>query len=279
MSSDAWHKSIEAAAYLRERTGAEPKALVILGSGLGGWADSLGDATRVPYADIPHFAQSTVEGHSGTWVTGKAGDVTVAAMQGRFHPYEGWAADDVMHPIRVAWQAGVRQVVVTNAAGSLHTGLQPGSLMRISDHINMTGINPLVGPNDERFGPRFPDMSRVYDAGLRELAMSTAASLGQTLHEGVYLGVRGPTYETPAEIRAFRTLGGDAVGMSTVFEVIAAAHLGMKVLGISCVTNLGSGLGGEVLNHLDVQDVAAQARSRFTALLDGLFAHADVWGA
>jgi purine-nucleoside phosphorylase len=277
MSLDAWQKSVEAAEYLLKRTGTRPTVLVILGSGLGGWADTLQSASHVPYADIPHFAQSTVEGHSGTWVTGTSGSVTLAAMQGRFHPYEGWAADDVMHPIRVAWQMGIRHVLVTNAAGSLHLGLQPGSLMRISDHINMTGLNPLVGPNDSRFGQRFPDMSRVYDAGLREVAMATAASLGQELFEGVYVGVRGPTYETPAEIRAFRTMGGDAVGMSTVFEVIAAAHLGMKVLGISCVTNLGSGLGGEVLNHLDVQDVAAKARERFTSLLEALFSQPEAW--
>jgi purine-nucleoside phosphorylase len=273
----AYEKAVESASWLRERIPHTPRVLVILGSGLGGWADGLQDAIPFGYDQIPHFAQSTVAGHAGALVNGRSGAVDVLAMKGRFHPYEGWTADEVMHPVRVAWLLGVRHVVVTNAAGSLHIGLQPGSLMCIDDHLNMTGSNPLVGENDERFGPRFPDMTRVHDRGLRAHANAVASGLGITLHHGVYVGVRGPTYETPAEIRSFRILGGDAVGMSTVYEVIAAAHLGMKVLGISCITNLGSGLGGEVLSHDDVQAVAARARGEFTRLVDGLFAEATPW--
>lgn len=275
----AYEKAVESADWLRQRVGHPPQVLVILGSGLGGWADGLGDARPFGYEQIPHFAQSTVAGHAGALVSGFSGAVPVLAMKGRFHPYEGWTADEVMHPVRVAALLGVRHVVVTNAAGSLHAGLQPGSLMCIDDHLNMTGSNPLVGENDERFGPRFPDMTRVHDRGLRAHADGVAAALGIELHHGVYVGVRGPTYETPAEIRAFRILGGDAVGMSTVYEVIAAAHLGMKVLGISCITNLGSGLGGEVLSHDDVQAVAARARGEFTRLVDGLFADSAPWEA
>lgn len=270
LMTEAFEASAAAAAFVRTRTDRVPRVALILGSGLGAFADTLEDATAVPYAEIPDFHASTVVGHAGQLVVGERFGVPIVAMQGRVHAYEGLPTSAVVHPLRTMWQLGARTLIVTNAAGGVNPSYRPADLMLIRDHLNLTGSNPLIGPNDERFGPRFPDMTESYDPALGALARASADAVGLTLHEGVYAGLLGPTYETPAEVRMLRTLGADAVGMSTVPEVIAARHAGMRVLGISCITNAAAGLGDEALDHSEVTEVAAQVRARFIQLLEGV---------
>lgn len=260
-----------AAQTVREACG-EAEIGLILGSGLGGYADTMQGGARLPYADIPGFPRSTVAGHAGMWRAGLLHGKRVAMMQGRFHYYEGYSMRDVTLPVRVMRRLGVTTLIVTNACGGVNTGFAPGDLMAISDVINLTGQNPLIGPNLDEMGPRFPDMSRAFDPELRALAHDCAKGLGFTLREGVYALMTGPSYETPAEIRMLRTLGADAVGMSTVPEVIAARHAGMRVLGISCVTNMAAGILDQPLSHQEVTETADRVKDRFTALLDQVIA-------
>ena len=256
-----------AARFILKRTPLRPKIGLVLGSGLGAFADSLTDATRVPYADIPTFPRSTAIGHAGQMVLGKAGSMAVAAMQGRAHLYEGYSAQEVTFPIRVFGRMGIRAVVLTNAAGGINLSYSQGALVLIRDHINLQGTNPLVGPNDDRFGVRFPAMSQAYDRDYRQIAREEAAKLGTPLHEGVYAALLGPSYETPAEIEYLRRIGADLVGMSTVAEVIVARHMEIKVLAISCVTNMAAGTTDAPLNQEEVLEIAARIKPQFIALL------------
>jgi purine-nucleoside phosphorylase len=239
----------------------------VLGSGLGGFADEFSEAVAIPYQDIPGFATSTAEGHAGKLVAGKVDNVSVIAMQGRVHFYEGYSLEQVTFPMRVFNQLGIKTVVLTNAAGGINNELSQGALMIISDHLNLMGVNPLRGPNDDRLGPRFPDMSEVYARGLQELAVEEARALGVEVRRGVYAGLSGPSYETPAEIHMLRNFGADAVGMSTVPEAIVARHMGMKVLGISCITNMAAGMSDEPINHEEVMETGARVRATFSQLL------------
>lgn len=257
-------------ATIRARTALMPEVGIILGSGLGGFAEGLEDAVTIPYAELPDFPTSSVPGHPGRLVIGRLGQTVVVAMQGRVHFYEGYSPWEVAFPARVLCRLGIRALVVTNAAGGIRSDLAPGDLMRITDHLNLSGMNPLAGPNEEALGPRFPDMSAAYDLRLGNLLDEAAAQVGTPLKAGVYCYLSGPTYETPAEIRMLRVLGGDAVGMSTVPEVIAARHMGVPVVGISCITNFAAGIGDKPLSHEEVALVAEQVRDRFSALL-GLF--------
>jgi purine-nucleoside phosphorylase len=256
-----------AAQSVLQRTPLRPKIGLVLGSGLGGFADSLTDATRIPFAEIPAFPRSTAIGHAGQMVIGKAGAVPVAVMQGRVHLYEGYSAQQVAFPIRVFGRMGIRAVILTNAAGGINLNYQQGALVLIRDHINLQGANPLVGPSDDRLGVRFPDMTRAYAKSYRELAREEAAKLGMTLHEGVYAALLGPSYETPAEIKYLRAIGADLVGMSTAFEVIAARHMGIKVLAISCVTNMAAGIVDQPLSHREVMETGERVKTSFEALL------------
>jgi purine-nucleoside phosphorylase len=268
MSMDDQFKLAEAAAKsVLQGTPLRPEIGLVLGSGLGGFADSLADATRVSYADIPAFPRSTAIGHAGQLVIGKAGAVPVAVMQGRVHLYEGYSAQEVAFPMRVFGRMGIRAVILTNAAGGINLSYQQGALVLISDHINLQGANPLTGANDDRLGVRFPDMTHAYEKSYRELAREEAGKLGMTLHEGVYAALLGPSYETPAEIRYLRTIGADLVGMSTAFEVIAARHMGIKVLAISCVTNMAAGILDQPLSHQEVMETGERVKSSFEALL------------
>jgi purine-nucleoside phosphorylase len=259
-----------AAQLILSRTPLRPCIGLVLGSGLGAFADSLTDSTRVPYADIPAFPRSTAIGHAGQMVLGNAGAVPVAAMQGRVHLYEGYTAQEVTFPIRVFGRMGVRAVIVTNAAGGINRSYSQGALVLIRDHINLQGANPLVGVNDDRFGVRFPDMTHAYAREYRELAREEAGKLGIALHEGVYAGLLGPSYETPAEIEYLRRTGADLVGMSTVAEVIAARHMGIKVLAISCVTNMAAGILDQPLSHAEVMETGERVKSTFESLLRAL---------
>lgn len=256
----------EAAAAIRERTAVRPTIGVVAGSGLGAFADSLEDPAVVPFGEIPHFPAPTVAGHSGALVVGQVGGVPTVALKGRVHAYEGYSLDEVVFPVRVLGRLGIRILVLTNAAGAINPAFAPGELMILSDHINLLG-NPLRGPNAAPLGPRFPDMSDAYDRDLRQRAVAACAAAGVTAHEGVYIAVPGPSYETPAEIRMARTLGADAVGMSTVPEVIAARHMGLRVLALSCLTNEAAGVSPEPLDHQDVLAVTERLR---TTLLDVL---------
>jgi len=260
----------EAADFVRARCGAPPTVGVVLGSGLGDFADTLGNAVGLPYADIPHWPVSTVVGHAGRLVVGDVAGRRVVALSGRSHFYEGHALQVVVFPTRVLARLGVRQLILTNAAGGINTSFQQGALMVIDDHINMLGSNPLIGPNDERLGVRFPDMSEVYSRRLRALADEVGSTLGIRLAHGVYMAAHGPSYETPAEIRAYRVLGADAVGMSTVPEAIAARHMGVEVLGISCITNMAAGVLPQPLVHDEVMETARRVRDDFVALLEGI---------
>lgn len=259
-----------AAQSLLQRTSLRPRIGLVLGSGLGGFADSLIDATRIPFAEIPAFPRSTAIGHAGQMVIGKSGDVPVAVMQGRVHLYEGYSAEQVVFPMRVFARMGIRAVILTNAAGGINLNYQQGALVLISDHINLQGTNPLVGANDDRFGVRFPDMTHAYAKEYRATAREEAAKLGMTLHEGVYAALLGPSYETPAEIRYLRTIGADLVGMSTAFEVIAARHMGIRVLAISCVTNMAAGILDQPLSHQEVIQTGERVKTSFEALLHAL---------
>ncbi len=243
---------------------------VILGSGLGDYAEALEDAVKLPYSEIPGFPRSTVAGHAGMWCCGTLHGKRVVMMQGRFHYYEGYSMKDVTLPVRVMQKIGVKTLIVTNAAGGVNLGYHPGELMVIGDMFSMTAQNPLIGPNLDAFGPRFPDMSCAFDKELRALAHECANEQGFALREGVYAQMTGPTYETPAEIRMLRTLGADAVGMSTVPEVIVARHGGMRVLGISCITNMAAGILDQPLNHAEVTETANRVKGQFRSLLDGI---------
>ena len=271
--SDLLTRLDEAAAVVRTRTFVQPAVGVVLGSGLGAFADSLEDAAEVPFDQIPHFPAATVAGHKGSLVVGRVGGVPVAALKGRVHAYEGHSLADVVFPVRVLGRVGIRALVLTNAAGAINPEFRPGELMILSDHINLLG-NPLAGPNEARLGPRFPDMSNAYDRTLRERAAAACAAAGATAHEGVYIAVPGPSYETPAEIRMARTLGADAVGMSTVPEVIAARHMGMRVLALSCLTNMAAGVSERPLDHRDVLAVTDRLKSTLLDVLTRVVAEA-----
>jgi purine-nucleoside phosphorylase len=257
----------EAADFVFSQTALRPKIALVLGSGLGAFADEFADAARIPYAQIPHFPQSTAIGHAGKLVIGKVGPIPVAGMQGRVHLYEGYSAKEVVFPIRVFARMGVKAVILTNAAGGIKREFVQGRLVVISDHLNLQGVNPLTGPNDERFGLRFHDMSAAYDRRFREMTVGEGNRMGIGLYEGVYAGLLGPSYETPAEIRFLRGIGADLVGMSTVPEVIAARHSGIRVLGISCVTNAAAGILDQPLNHLEVLETAERVKGQFIGLL------------
>jgi purine-nucleoside phosphorylase len=244
-----------------------PRIAIVLGSGLGTLAESARLETRIPYRDIPFMPVSTAPGHAGALLLGELERCPVALLSGRAHMYEGYAPEQVVFAVRLMRQLGAETLIVTNAAGGVNEAFRPGQLMLISDHINLTGRNPLVGPADPRLGVRFPDMSEAYDPALRDLARQAAASLGLTLAEGVYMGLLGPNYETPAEIRMIRTLGADAVGMSTVLEVIAAHHMGMRVLGLSCITNLAAGILPQKLTEEEVIETAMKVRDDFATLV------------
>jgi len=266
-SGSVYERAEHAARMIRARTSAEMSVAIVLGSGLGGFAGDLTEATAIGYDEIPGFARATVEGHAGRLVIGKAGEVNVAAMQGRFHFYEGYSLQDVTFPIRVLKLLGVRTLVLTNAAGSLNVEFTPGSLMVITDHLNLLGDNPLRGDNDERFGPRFPDLSTVYAPDLQNIVIEEGSAMGIELRRGVYAALSGPSYETPAEIHMVRALGADAVGMSTVPEAIVARHMGMNVIGISCITNLAAGVSNRPIDHSQVMQIGESVRGAFTELL------------
>jgi purine-nucleoside phosphorylase len=256
-----------AAKFILSKTKLRPKIALVLGSGLGGFADELTDATRIPYQKIPDFPRSTAIGHAGLLVIGKAEGIAVAAMQGRVHLYEGYSAREVGFAMRVFGRMGMRSATLTNAAGGINPEFKQGALVVIRDHINLQGANPLIGPNDERFGPRFPDMTQAYWRSYREIALAEAKRLGIEAHEGVYAALPGPSYETPAEIRYLKTIGADLVGMSTVPEVIVARHMGIRVLGISCVTNMAAGILDRPLDHSEVLETGERVKSQFIALL------------
>lgn len=256
-----------AAQYLLSQTSIRPRIGLVLGSGLGSFADELADAIKIPYTTIPHFPRSTAIGHAGQMVIGHVGQVPVAAMQGRVHLYEGYSVQQVTFPIRVFARMGVRVVILTNAAGGISPNYKQGALVLISDHINLQGQNPLVGPNDERFGERFPDMTQAYSKLLRETARDAGKKLGKELDEGVYAALLGPSYETPAEIRYLRKIGADLVGMSTVPEAITARHMGMQVLAISCVTNMAAGILDKPLSYIEVFETTERVRGDFVGLL------------
>jgi purine-nucleoside phosphorylase len=264
---DAFTQSDDAAQFLLSRSAFRPRIAIILGSGLGGLADELTDATRIPYSDIPSFPRSTAVGHAGQMVIGKAGNVPVAAMQGRAHLYEGYSPAEVTFPIRVFARMGIRALILTNAAGGINLEYKQGALVIISDHINLQGQNPLVGKNDDRFGPRYPDMTRAYCPTYRKMALEEATQQHLGVYEGVYAALLGPSYETPAEIRYLRAVGADLVGMSTVAEVIAARHMGLNVLAISCVTNMAAGILDKAINHEEVLATGERVKGAFTALI------------
>jgi purine-nucleoside phosphorylase len=265
---------LEAVKLVQARSSLRPKIGMVLGSGLGAFAQSLERAVRIPYRDIPGLPTSTAIGHAGELVIGTLGTngqaVDVAVMSGRFHLYEGYTPQQVVSGIRLFHAMGIKRLVLTNAAGGIDVSYGQGALVLIGDHINLQGMNPLTGPNDNALGPRFPDMTEAYSPKLRGLAIATAKELGITLREGVYAGLLGPSYETPAEIRYLKTIGADLVGMSTVAEAIAANHMGMEVLGISCVTNLAAGLSGEKLNQDEVLEIGRQVSGTFLKLLIAL---------
>jgi purine-nucleoside phosphorylase len=279
--TDLYSKTQAAVAHIRTLTSLDPAIGIILGSGLGNFATHVEAPIRIPYADIPHFPQSTVQGHSGHLVLGHIAGVSVVVMQGRVHAYEGYPISEVTFPTRVLGLLGCKTLIVTNAAGGIRNTLEQGSLVAISDHINLTGTNAALGPNEPRFsmvpnaGQRFFDMSTAYSLRLRVLAIDEAARQQFLLTEGVYLAVLGPSFETPAEIRAFRTLGADLVGMSTVHEVIAARHMGLEVLGLSLVTNMAAGVANpgevpETINHEEVMETGRRTEKQFTSLLTAL---------
>lgn len=264
-----WFARVEAAAArAREEIGTSHTVGVVLGSGLGAFAERLTNARSLPYSLLPHFPTSSVIGHAGRLVAGRLGDVDVTVLAGRVHGYEGYSPQEVAFPIRVLCRLGIRALVITNASGCINAAWMPGDLMRITDHINLSGRNPLVGPNDARLGPRFPDMSRAYDPRLGAALDEAAAGCNLRLRQGVYAHVLGPSYETPAEIRMMRVLGGDAVGMSTVPEVIAAVHAGVPVAGIACLTNMAAGILDKPLSHAEVTATADRVGEQFIALLE-----------
>jgi purine-nucleoside phosphorylase len=269
--ADDIHKQLEETVEpIRHKTNVRPRIALILGSGFGPLADEIGNSNTFSYEELPHFPLSTAPGHAGKLVVGELEGQAVAAMSGRAHLYEGYSPWQVVYPVRLMRHLGAEILIVTNAAGGVNLSFQPGNLMLISDHINLTGLNPLVGPNDRRLGVRFPDMSQAYDPQLKETARQVAQDRDVTLVEGVYLAEVGPTYETPAEIRMVRTLGADAVGMSTVMETIAANHMGMRVLGISCISNMAAGISPHKLTEQEVIETANRVKDTFATLVRGI---------
>lgn len=266
MQKNVFTKAREATTYIEEQGIKKVDVGLILGSGLGELADEIENPIMIPYEKIPSFPVSTVAGHAGQLVYGTLGEKKVLALQGRFHYYEGYEMNEITFPVRVMSLLGTESLIVTNAAGGVNENFTPGDLMLITDHINAFGTNPLIGPNDDKYGPRFPDLTRAYDLEYQQLAKEVASELNLSLQEGIYYGTTGPTYETPAEVRMIQTVGGDAVGMSTVPEVIVARHSDMRVLGISCISNLAAGMGEE-LNHEDVIAITTQIRSSFKQLI------------
>jgi purine-nucleoside phosphorylase len=271
-SSHLYSRAENAARTIRARTAAEARIAIVLGSGLGGFAEEFRDAVRLPYQEIPGFVSSTAEGHAGSLVIGKVDDVPVVAMQGRVHYYEGYSLEEVTFPVRTFKLLGIDTLILTNAAGGIDVQLSQGALMVISDHLNLMGVNPLRGPNDERFGPRFPDLSEVYSRELQEMVIEESRAMGVTVRRGIYAGLAGPSYETPAEIHMLRAAGADAVGMSTVPEAIVARQMGMKVLGISCITNMAAGISESPINHEEVMETGQRVRGTFTQLLRRIIA-------
>ncbi len=262
---------IEAAVHhIQSRIKAKPEIAVVLGSGLGAFASELSDRVEMPYSEIPGWPGSTAVGHAGKLVAGRLGEREVAVMAGRAHLYEGYSPAQVTYGVRVLGAVGVRTMVITNAAGGVNLSLERGSLVLISDHINLQGVNPLVGPNNDALGPRFPDMSDAYSVSFRKIAKAVAAESGIAIREGVYAALTGPSYETPAEIRYLRTIGADVVGMSTVPEVIVARHMGIEVLGISCVTNMAAGILATKINHEEVLEAGAMVRDTLVRFLKNL---------
>lgn len=266
MQKNVFTKAREATTYIEEKGVNRVDVGLILGSGLGELADEIENPIVIPYEEIPSFPVSTVAGHAGQLVYGTLGDKQVLALQGRFHYYEGYEMNEVTFPVRVMSMLGTKSLIVTNAAGGVNKNFTPGDLMLITDHINSFGTNPLIGPNDDKYGPRFPDLTQAYDLEYQQLVKEVASELNLTLQEGTYYGTTGPTYETPAEVRMIQTVGGDAVGMSTVPEVIVARHANMRVIGISCISNLAAGMGEE-LNHEDVIAITTKIRSSFKQLI------------
>ena len=266
-SSSLYERAEHAARTIRARVKQEPRVAVVLGSGLGGFADDFEDAVAIPYEDIPGFVRSTAQGHAGRLVVGRIDQVPILAMQGRVHYYEGYSMEEVTFAIRTFKLLGIKTLLLTNAAGGINVQLSQGALMVISDHLNLMGVNPLRGANDERFGPRFPDMSAVYSPALQEIVVEEARALGIELRRGIYAALSGPNYETPSEIHLLRNCGADAVGMSTVPEAIVARQMDMEVLGISCITNMAAGISDEPINHDEVMETGNRVRSTFTQLL------------
>ncbi len=276
----SFEKAQEAADFIKSKASGDLSVALVLGSGLGAFADTVENAVRIPFEEIPGFSCSTVEGHAGQLVLGNIGNVGVVVQQGRFHFYEGYDMEQVMLPVRAFGLMGVKHLILTNAAGSLDPDMTPGSLMILSDHMNCMGVNPLRGPNDKRFGARFPDMTEVYDRELQAIAHEEAEAIGRKLlydgvdpevadfiHRGVYCALSGPTYETPSEVRMYRTLGADAVGMSTVPEAIAARHIGIRTLGISCITNFAAGMVEGEIDHSEVMETGDRVAKIFGELL------------
>lgn len=260
-------KILESAQYIQSKMKNKPKIGIVLGSGLGIYVDQIQNKIVIPYQDIPHFKRTSVEGHQGCLILGEVHGVTVAALQGRLHAYEGYAMEEIVLPVRVLASLGIEYLFLTNASGGINNDYHPGDLVAIVDHINLSGRNPLQGPNIAELGPRFPDMTEPYDMELVKLLQSVASHHHVTLRSGVYCSVLGPSYETPAEIRMLRTIGADMVGMSTVPEVIAANHLGLKVAGVACITNYAAGIKQEKLSHADVKKVAEKAMVGFATIL------------
>jgi purine-nucleoside phosphorylase len=267
-----YYSQVQDAVEFIKRRAPQPDVAIVLGSGLGDFASRLRDATVLPYGDLPHWPASNVVGHDGRLVVGTLAGKTVAALSGRVHFYEGHDLRTVTFATRVIASLGVRTLILTNAAGGVNTALTPGTLMVIDDHINFLGTNPLVGSNEDRWGARFPDMTEIYSARLRAIADEAAKEQTVPIGHGVYIAVHGPSYETPAEIRAFRTLGADAVGMSTVPEAIVARHMGVEVLGISCISNAAAGVLPQPLDHNEVMEVARRVRGAFASLLEAIIA-------
>jgi len=267
----------EAAQFVLARTSLRPRIGVVLGSGLGGFADELRETTLIGFAEIPHFPRSTAVGHAGRLVLGSLDNLPLAVMQGRAHLYEGYSAKDVAFPVRVLARLGVRAVVLTNAAGGINLNYRRGALVVVRDHISLQGVSPLTGPNDDRLGPRFPDMSDAYKAQFRQFALEELERLGERIFEGIYAAVSGPSFETPAEIRFLRTIGADLVGMSTVPEVIAARHMGLEVLAISVVTNMAAGVTEEKITAEEVLDTGERVRGKLVALLRAVVPKIDGW--
>jgi purine-nucleoside phosphorylase len=266
-STSLYERAEHATRIIRSRISVEPRVALVLGSGLGGFADDFEEPVGIPYEDIPGFVRSTAQGHAGRLVIGKIDSVPVLAMQGRVHYYEGYSLEEVTFAVRTFGLLGVKTIVLTNAAGGINVQLTQGALMVISDHLNLMGVNPLRGPNDERFGPRFPDMSTVYSAELQQLVIDEANAIGVEVRRGIYGALSGPSYETPAEIHLLRNLGADAVGMSTVPEAIVARHMGLEVLGISCITNMAAGISDDPINHEEVMATGDRVRETFSDLL------------